>query len=540
MTPSWRNGACMQLLLIALGCTPQRALGASGPAAAAAPRRCSMPAETSGGQTIDIPAGADLQAALNAARPGDTLSLAAGVVFVGPFTLPRKQGPGWIVVRGASQDRLPPAGSRVDPSHARFMPKLEADSDPVITVAPGAHHYRLTGIEIRPRRRVFLHNLVRLGDENNRRLESAPTYIVIDRCYVHGDPDVGARRGLAMNAKCVEVVSSYFSDFKEVGADSQAIASWNGPGPFRIVNNYLEAAGENVMFGGADPSVSKLVPSDIEILQNHFKKPLAWKSPASQGKLWSVKNIFELKNARRVLVEGNLFENNWVQAQSGFAILMTVRNQDGNAPWSVVEDVSFVNNVVRHTASGIYILGRDNNWPSEQTKRILIANNLFDDIGGASWGGGGTLLQIIQGAADVVVTHNTAFNTYNVIMAEGDVHPRFVFSNNIVFQNQYGIIGTDTSPGLPTLSRYFPNANIAGNIFIGADKSSYPPNNFFPPKLSDVGFAQQGEDSPLRLGATSSYRGAGTDGANVGVDVTALQRSVVAVRDWTHLGTDTK
>ena len=29
---------------------------------------------------------------------------------------------------------------------------------------------------------------------------------------------------------------------------------WNGPGPFLIENNYLEAAGENIMFGGNDPS----------------------------------------------------------------------------------------------------------------------------------------------------------------------------------------------------------------------------------------------------------------------------------------------
>ena len=43
---------------------------------------------------------------------------------------------------------------------------------------------------------------------------------------------------------------------------------WNGPGPFLIENNYLEAAGENVMFGGSDPSIANLVPSNITIRRN--------------------------------------------------------------------------------------------------------------------------------------------------------------------------------------------------------------------------------------------------------------------------------
>src|SRR5439155_6309552 len=99
-------------------------------------------------------------------------------------------------------------------------------------------------------------------------MEDLPHHIVFDRCYLHGDPTKGARRGIAMNSRYAAVIDSYLSDFKEVGADSQAIDGWNGPGPFKIVNNYLEGAGENVMFGGTDPSIADLVPSDIEIRHN--------------------------------------------------------------------------------------------------------------------------------------------------------------------------------------------------------------------------------------------------------------------------------
>src|SRR5262249_38836706 len=64
----------------------------------------------------------------------------------------------------------------------------------------------------------------------------------------------------------------------------------NGSGPFRIVNNHLEAAGENLMFGGADPAIPQQIPSDIEICHNHFFKPLTWKAddPSYEGTAWTV------------------------------------------------------------------------------------------------------------------------------------------------------------------------------------------------------------------------------------------------------------
>jgi hypothetical protein len=482
---------------------------------------CSRPKHTAGG-TVEVPAGGDLQAALDDAQPGDTLVLAAGATFDGPFTLPRKRGSGWIVVRGSAADQLPQAGTRIGPSHARLMPKLQADSGPVLKAAPGAHQYRLVGLEIRPARGVFITDVVQLGGDGGQTKANTPAHLAIDRCFIHGDPELGARRGVALNSSSTEIEGSHFADFKERGADSQAIAGWNGPGPFKIINNYLEAAGENVMFGGADPSVTGLVPSDIEIRGNHFAKPLSWKTAGDESKSWSVKNLFELKNARRVVVEDNLFENNWVQSQSGFAVLFTVRNQEGKAPWSVVEDVTFAHNVVRNSASGISILGRDDNWPSQRTRRIRIENNLFENIGGSKLGGGGVLLQLIGGASEVVFDHNTAFHTDNVIMAEGPPHPGFVFSNNIVQHNEYGIVGTGTGSGLSTLATYFPGAKVTGNVIVGGAAAAYPPNNFFPSSLREVGFAQRAQGWP-RLSGSSPYRGAASDGVDIGARVAALK-----------------
>jgi hypothetical protein len=475
------------------------------------------------GRTLKVPAGGDLQAALNTARPGDAIVLEAGAVFTGPFTLPNKRGSGWITVRtSASGSRLPPMGTRVHPADAAVMPKLEAASRSVIIAAAGAHQYRFVGIEIRPRAGAFLYNLVLLGDDDAS-VEALPHHLIFDRCYLHGDPVKGTRRGIAMNARDAAVIDSYLSDFKEAGADAQAIAGWNGPGPFKIDNDYLEAAGENVLFGGADPAITNLVPSDIEIRGNHFTKPLSWKlsDPSYAGTPWTVKNLLELKNARRVLIDGNLFEHNWVHAQSGFAILFTVRNQDGGSPWSVVEDVTFANNVVRHTAAGVNVLGYDDIHPSRQTRRIVMKNNVFDDVGGAQWGGGGRLFQLLDGPADVVIDHNTAFQTGHIIMTEGRPSTGFVFQNNIALHNEYGIFGADVGTGNPSLARYFPGAVVRKNMIIGGDAALYPPDNFFPASLGDVGFVECG-GGVYCLPPSSPYRHAGTDGHALGAAISTL------------------
>jgi hypothetical protein len=473
-------------------------------------------------RTIRVPAGGDLQAALNDARPGDHISLEPGATYRGPFQLPRKGGAGWIVIAPNTLRGLPAAGERVDRSHAALMPKLVSASETVVEADPGAHHYRFVGVEFAPVAGSFVRELVQFGGKQSD-LAALPHHLIIDRCYLHGDPRRGSRRGVALNSRDTAIENSYLSDFKEVGADSQAIAGWNGSGPFRIANNYLEAAGENVMFGGGDPSIADLVPADIEIVRNHFAKPLRWKAddPSYEGTAWAVKNLFELKNARRVLVDGNLFEYNWPHAQNGFALLFTPRNQDGGAPWSVVEDVTFANNVVRHVAAGVNILGRDDIHSSQQTRRIAFHNNLFFDVGG-KWGKG-RLFQLLDGTSGVTIDHNTAIHTESIIFG-GDraPHTNFVFQNNIVVNNQYGMMASGTGTGRPTLDRYFPSAVVRRNVIIGGSAADYPPDNFFPSSLEAVGFVGP-RGMNFRLAPASTFKRASTDRRDLGADFDAMQ-----------------
>jgi len=470
------------------------------------------------------------QSALNSSRPGDVISIEAGTTITGNFTLPNKQGTGWITIRSsASDDKLPPPGTRMSPAYASVMPKLVSpNADAVIKTTPGAHHYRFIGVEFTIAAGCARnHGLILLGDGGAQNSPGAvPHDLIIDRCYIHGNPSVDLRRAIALNSASTAIIDSYISDVHEVGADTQAICGWNGPGPFKIVNNYLEAAGENVMFGGADPHIPNLVPSDIEFRRNHCAKPLSWmpQHPSYAGKHWSVKNLFELKNARRTLIDGNLFENNWLDAQSGFAILFTVRNQDGSAPWSAVEDVTFTNNIIRHSAAGIMFIGRDNNHPSQQLKRALVANNLFEDIGGRQWGFNGRLIQITE-TEDVKIDHNTAFQSGNLITAHGEASRGFVFTNNIAPHNEYGVIGDGASFGNATLGRYFPGGVFKKNVIAGGRSSLYPADNFFPPSTEAVKFVDQAGGN-YSLSASSPYKSAATDGRSIGCDMNALRAAL--------------
>ncbi len=495
--------------------------GDPAPQAPARPRRTVDTSEIRrAGRLIPVPADGNLQRALDEARPGDEIVLEAGATYHGPFRLPRKEGTGWIHISSSRLDKLPTPGQRVHPSDSPHMPKLRAPPPAVIVAAAGAHHYRFVGIDIAPDERAAVVTLVQLGNHESD-LDDLPHHIIIDRSFLHGDNNVGTRRGVAMNARHAAVINSYLANFKDANADSQSIAGWNGDGPFLIANNYLEAAGENVMFGGADPTIPDLVPSDIAISGNHFAKPLRWRPGVTEfeGARWSVKNLLELKNARRVDIEGNLFEHNWPDSQNGFAILFTVRNQDGGAPWSVVEDIVFANNVVRRVGAGINILGFDDNHTSQQTSRIAIRNNLFVDVGG-TWGSG-RLFQLLDRTRDVTIDHNTALQSGTLLTADGGPHTGLVFANNIALHNDYGIHGSGTGSGIQTLEKFFPRFVVRRNVLVGADAHAYPRDNFFAKQLSDVGVITSSDDG-YRVSIAAAYAGMATDGRDPGADMSPL------------------
>jgi hypothetical protein len=340
---------------------------------------------------------------------------------------------------------------------------------------------------------------------------------------------VGQRRGVSVQAAHVSILNSDIRDIKDVGYDSQAIAGWNTPGPIVIRNNFLEAAGENILFGGADARIANVIPSDIVIEDNLFTKDTAWR-----GRSWTVKNLFELKCARRVLVRGNTFENIWAAGQNGFAVQLTPRNQDGGAPWCAVQDVEFSSNVFRHAGAVFNISGHDDTHRSGQLARLLIKNNLAYDIHSGTWGGNGAFAQIGNEPRDITIDHNTILHTGNIItfysgrylnssgasVAGGPILG-FSYTNNLAKHNAYGIFGSGKSIGLGSLTYYTPGAVVTRNVFATdtSQASRYPAGNFFPTVAAFYAGFVNAAQRDYHLVPASPYVGAGSDGADIGAAI---------------------
>ena len=473
------------------------------------------------GATITVPAGGDFQAALNSAQPGDQILLAAGATYVGPFTLPVKAGNSWILIRSSTADaNLPAEGQRMKPSYAAVLPKIVSpNSGPAVQTALGAHHYRFLGVEITTTEPSLNYGLVLFGDGGaaQNSLALVAHDLILDRTYIHGNATVSLKRCVSLNSAASAVIDSYLSECHAAGQDAQAICGWNGPGPFKIVNNYLEGSGENVMFGGADPAIANLIPSDIEIRRNYFFKPLAWRASGA----WSVKNLLELKLGRRVLIQGNIFENSWANAQTGFAMVMWSADETGPTTWAQTADVWVRENIIRHAGSGLQLTDKGT-FPALPVQRVRFDNNLWQDIS-TSWGGDGRLFQVASNTGQLTAIkfyHQTGFADNTLITIVSGVTQQFEFANNIVNHGQYGI-HADNASEKTALDLYMPGYIFAGNAVIGGTAASYPIGNFFPTDLNAVGFVNAA-GGDYHLTASSPYKNRGTDGTDPGADITAI------------------
>lgn len=491
----------------------------------------------SSARTISVAAGGDLQAALDAAKPGDTILLERGAIYLGNFVLPAGAEPDRdaassdgrvITLRTAGDTGLPLAGERITPSAAPLLAKLRSPNNgPVLQTAAAARGWRIQLLEFGANR-GGAGDIITLGDGSAAQssLAQVPGGFQLDRLYIHGDADEGQKRGIALNSAQTTIVGCHIADIKARGQDSQAIAGWNGPGDYVIENNYLEASGENVIFGGSDPAIAGLTPTHIVIRGNTLSKPLAWREPGPRQ--WQVKNLLELKNARQVVIEGNLLERNWRHAQSGYAVLFTVRNQDGGCDWCQVEDVRFEGNVVRDVAAGVQILGIDPGHPSRQTNHIVVRDNVFDGIDGAEWGGDGVFLQLTDTPRDITIDHNTIVQrrSASLVKMDGGAIEGFTLTNNIASHGEFGIIGNDHGVGLDSIRTFLPGAVIARNVLAGGRAALYPPDNLFP-SLEELRrqFADAGGHD-YRLAPGSAWRRAATDGRDLGAAAPALAATI--------------
>lgn len=531
-----------------------------------------------------VKADASLQDALDGAACGDTIQLEAGAVFSGEFLFPKKScdDAHWIIVRTSSPDSsLPPEGTRLTPCYAgvaslpgrpdfhcisskNVMAKLvlsKGNSGPLL-FADGANHYRFIGIEVT--RDLPGASVVDLAGPKGK---VAADHIIFDRVWMHGTAHDETRRGLFLSGTTyMAVIDSYFSDFHctamESCVDSQAISGASGDlpmGPFKIVNDFLEASGENILLGGAAATAT---PSDIEIRRNHLFKPTLWMRGqpgfigGNNGKPFIVKNDFELKNAQRVLFEGNILENSWGGfSQSGIAIVLTPKNPNGSCPSCRVNDITIRYCTISHVGGAFNIANvpGDSGSTAAAGERYSIHDVAVDDIDGRKYNGFGSFLILISNTPALKslkmdhITSSASRVMFNMGIKNGKMQD-FTFTNNLIGASEREV--TSTGGGLQNCAFQPERQTFAGllqncvtsytftNNVIISGSGGWPAGNSYPKAAKDVGFVEaEVESAGLRLCRPkdarcknpSRFAGAGTDGKDIGADVDLINSATKGV-----------
>jgi hypothetical protein len=545
------------------------------------------------GSVISVNAGDDLQGALNSAQCGNTIQLQAGATFTGTFRFPALNCDNnhWIIVRTSSPDSaLPAEGQRLTPCYAgvasltgrpqypcnnpqNVLSKLITSGgvDGPVIFRSGANHYRLKGLELTrltgTKGAVTLMSVDHGGTAN---------HIVLDRSWVHGTAQDETKNGFRLSGtNYVAVVDSYFSDFHctaITGACMEAHALGGGTGnyqdgPYKIENNFLEASGQAILFGGGAATTT---PTDITIRSNHFFKPWQWMkgNPQFQGGVggnpFIVRHHLELKNAVRVLAEDNLMEDVWGGfGESGYAILLTPKNQhtksgDNVCPICEVTDVTIRYTHIFHAGGGIVIAtdlsgnGKDG-APATAGTRFSIHDVVMDDISRKYVGGGRLFLVTNAWPANpvntITINHITGFPASNggiLTLGNQSSNPAmygFVFTNSIVATGRYPVWNaSDLSTscayqGTPAfkIANCFTTYTFSNNALVGSPKayppSSWPTGNLFSPDPSQVDFTQydNGNGGDYQLLPGSPYKNKGTDGRDLGADIVGLNEALAGV-----------
>jgi hypothetical protein len=526
-------------------------------------------------------------AANNCGSTGRIINIRAGETFNLTSTISLRPNncasDKWVIIQSDSVASLP-EGTRVTPANTAQMPKIQSTLTNVsIFRTPSGTfvtRYRLIGLFVT--HTAAMGELIQLGDggSNQNTVAKVPTRLIVDRCLIRGSdsPPLNSARGVSVQCGDCAVIESHIDQIHGVGFDSQAIGGWNGTGPVLIRNNFLSGAAENILIGGASTAILNNNPSDITIVRNYFFKPLSWyvNDPSYAGTRWTVKNLLELKTGVRVLIEGNVLENCFPDAQVCAAFNIKSSNSGGNS-WALTSDVTIrYNRVINALGGALQLQGWNGIFQGQLLARVYVHDNLFERQAAATFNGanGGNYLVAGSGAPlggpiAMRFEHNT------LIAVPPDPAQPFVFDVTVDTPSPYfpggfslhdNIIATSgtasnarqakmscrlsgTSP-LPWDCFDTPSGTPNGenSWFKNLVYHTSPQSTFCTPNrplstgspwaknaascvdtLADVGFVNLAGGN-FRLAAGSRGKNAATDGRDVGADIDMVEMKTAGVK----------
>jgi hypothetical protein len=550
-------------------------------------------------RTIVVPANGDFQSALNEANCDDTIILQAGATY-------KPQGDSFILTKPCVSLNIRTSGTlpdgRLNPALGGSAKLMSVTGYPVIVATASAKGYRLIGLEITTDGSKYTPDLVSLGSYFTRAQRMDTGHFVFDRCFVHpaeisatnllpSTLERSSGRGIAIGVTDVSVINSYIAGFagqykRGSGNDGQNIDSYGvyadaGPGPIKIVNNYIEAQFNNVFIGGAGMtsrntatvSDATLTSATLSNVSNLAVGDLIAFSYTACARKWEVGKVSS--------IAGNKITFAIVSAQ--FSCAPGIPDNGGTAQWNGdhIRDVEIRGNTLAKpdvwnafsnpkawieikectglvidgndmysgvgTNIAITVRNQDGGSPWSTIQNVTITNNrirgykggfglLLTDNEQPTVDSGNifitnnlftdpkpapntaaNFLQLV-GGFNVVVNHNTILQPGSPVVSD-IVTTGFKFTNNVVASYQYNMQCTLAAGGC------WPGSVIAGNVVIdtrwnkgdGPLAQFFPPGNYFANTLAEVGL-----NPDLSLSTSSQFKGKGADGKDPGVDMVAL------------------
>ena len=283
-------------------------------------------------------------------------------------------------------------------------------------------------------------------------------------------------------------------------------------------------------------------PSYIEFRGNYLYKPLKWwpKHASWNGVTYQIKNLWETKFSRYVVVDGNVLENSWI-ADQFYAIALTVRNQNGGeSAAAVVREMQFSNNIIRNAGAGINLLSDDYFGATQQTSDITFRNNLFRNVGVNfdATGAAHMLITLQNGATRmrrIFLIHNThdngtPDNSNGMITDFGDSGgaDESMWLNNVHQHGGYGFrSNSNASDSEANIRRFLPNGGPAvwnKNLVANIGNTNYParPQGIYPSGAWPAMFVNYA-DGDFTLTDRNPGKNAAADGTDIGVNMLLLR-----------------
>lgn len=274
---------------------------------------------------------------------------------------------------------------------------------------------------------------------------------------------------------------------------------------------------------------------------------LVWTTGTPSGATQiTTKNLFEIKCAKNVQVNGNIFIHQRRGSDIGYPVWGKTVNQDGTAWGCRTENVVMELNIFADTNGLLEIHGQEasgNPFPGPVTN-FTFRNNLAY---GSTYANGGNIyaFNVTQAADHVTIDHNTVINVTDgnggglmVVDSTQAALTNFVFKNNMVRSETFGI-HDPAGTGAAALTAAAPGFSFINNGVAGGAAPPYTAGNgnvYSNLATWEAAFTTYTDDGSgganylvLSSGGGTNYHNAGSDGKDIGADIAAVLAATAGV-----------